>query len=168
MASQPPIVQIISEYVENEPLMIEKFEGDGRVKHRSHADVVKKDIHLLNKFQSHSKPVKLKPIMIDHFEIKNARPLQQHHIPKKDCYYKQTEQDLKIDIPTSVTVLHDDCNTFEKKFIEGRLKNNDNNMTTTRKELLLKQALSFIESLNIDEEEEKVIQHFHQELVLKI
>ena len=165
MASLPPRGQISPDDVENEVPMIERFEDYDPSKRRSHADVVKKDIHLFKKLQTHQKPLNLKPITIDHFEIRSARPLQQPHIEKKDCYYKQTEQDCKIDIPTSVTVLHDDCDTFHKKFIEDCLKNNDNNMTTTRKDLLLKQGLLFIDSLNIDEEQEKVINFFHEDLV---
>ncbi len=156
-ASLPPGGHPIPDDMEKQPPASESLAHYGPDKPRSHADVAKKDIHLFRKLQHHEKPLKLKPIKIDHFEIRNAQPLQQPLIVTKDCYYLRNEQKCNIDTPTSVSILHADFDTFNKNYIQHCLTNNDNDMTKTRQDLVLKQALLFIQSLNIDEQQEKVI-----------
>ena len=128
----------------------------------SHVDVVKKDIHKLKKLQHFEEPLKLKPIKIDHFPILSARPLQQPVIQKKDCFYKQTSEDIRIDVETSVSVLHDECNITHEDYIEDCLKKNDHNMTMTRQELVLKEAMTYIKTLNIEDDLKVVMIYFQR------
>ena len=142
--------------------VVEVMADKGVKKVLSHVDVVKKDIHKLKKFQHREEPLKLKPIKIDHFPILSARPLQQPVIQKKDCFYKQTSEDIRIDTETSVTVLHDECNCIHENYIEDCLKKNDHNMTTTRQELVLKEAMTYIKTLNIEDDLKVVIIYFQR------
>ena len=126
----------------------------------SHVDVAKNNVHLFKRLQNNEKPLKLKPIQIDHFEINSARPLQQPLVVKKDCYYKLTQQRSSMDLPTSIDVLQRDCNTFNKKYIGECMKNNDNDMTSTRRHLIVKQTFLFVQSLDTTEEQREVFNHF--------